>query len=59
MFVEMYIFRIVGNSEIFWLLVGEWVSVEEWFSAEYVPLRYASLRYGGEDKHHGMIFVLG
>ena len=55
----MYVFRIVGNSEIFWLLVRELVSVEERFSAEDAPLRYASPRYGGADKHPPMLLALG
>ena len=55
----MYVFRIVGNSEIFWLPVRELVSVEEQVSVEDTPLRYASLPYGGEDKRPQMLLVLG
>ena len=55
----MYVFTIVGNLDIFWLPVRELVSVEGWVSAEDAPLRYASLRYGGEDKHPQMLLVLG
>ena len=46
------------NSGLFSLPLRALVSVEEPVSVEDAPLRYASLRSGGEVKHLQMLLVL-
>ena len=47
------------NAELLWLFLKALVSGEEVASVEDVPLRYASLRSEGQDKHPQMRLVLG